>query len=376
MSTLEPIRTWRMAGGDGTRRGVSNAALTLNNKSVTSIKAKGAVTASPVFTEDGRVFIADRAGLLQAFSPAGTLLWSRKLTAGVEASPAIDENCRTICIGTLNGHYSFFDVQYGRQLHSGSYETHDARILADLLYTQDPELVITSIWGKWVLFAVASTKEKPVFEWNGGWNPRAPMAALPGGPAYGIRIESDGNTKGTRLFSIDLKNGKEDTVLFLPAGDESPRRLTSFASPVVSEEILYAVMNGAHDSKLFAIDRNTKKQIWSHELPCTVSTTPALTLDRCLIVAGMDGRVYAIDKEGERRFTYSTDCEYLLASPVCDREGCVVIGDPLGRIHMVEPDGKGRNVTELPRSIEGRPAFSPDGRLFVPCTDGNLYLFE
>ena len=202
------------------------------------------------------------------------------------------------------------------------------------------------------------------------------MAALPGGPAYGIRIESDGNTKGTRLFSTDLTSGKEDTILFLPPGKESPRRLTGFASPVLSEETVYCVINGMHDSKLFAVDRDTQKQIWSYELPCTVSTTPTLTLDRCLIVAGMDGRVYSVGSDGEPRFTYSTDCEYLLASPVCDGEGRVVIGDPLGRIHMIEPDGKGRIVTELPRSVEGRPAFSPDGRLFVPCTDGCVYRFE
>ncbi len=373
---IEPIRIWRMAGGDGTRRGVADATLASEIKQVDVLKAKGAVTASPVFTENKTVHIADRAGFIQAFSPDESLLWREKLNAGVDATPAIDKAGKTICVATLDGHFAFFDAKRGERTSSGGYSVHDARILADLLYTEEPERFITSVWGEWVFFALSPKENQPDREWNAGWNPRAPMAALPGGPAYGIRVESERESKGTRLFSIDVETGKEGTVRFFPAGKETPSRLTSFASPVLTQEIIYAIINGAYDSALFAIDRNTHEEMWSCDLPCTVSTTPALTLDRCVIIAGMDGRVYAIDENGRSRFTYSSNCEYLLSSPVCDKEGRVVIGDPMGRIHIIEPDGEGRVVFEAPRSIEGRPAFSPEGRLFVPCTDGGVHVLK
>ena len=80
------------------------------------------------------------------------------------------------------------------------------------------------------------------------------------------------------------------------------------------------------------------------------------------------------DLQGAKKFEYKTGAMFVLSGPVCDQQDRVFVADNEGKIHRVSMDGKGEVMHEAERSIQGRPAFNPSGKLYVPCTDGKVYV--
>jgi outer membrane protein assembly factor BamB len=90
----------------------------------------------------------------------------------------------------------------------------------------------------------------------------------------------------------------------------------------------------------------------------------------------MNGTLQAVQPDGSLLWRYLTGCEYLLASPVCDARGDCYVGDPNGVVHQVTRQGAGQVLFEAPRSIQARPAFDPQGRLYVPCGDRRVHILS
>ncbi len=49
------------------------------------------------------------------------------------------------------------------------------------------------------------------------------------------------------------------------------------------------------DGRIYFVDLNTGKKIWSYEIGSAISSTPAV-IDNMIIVGAEDGRVYAFEK--------------------------------------------------------------------------------
>lgn len=369
----EAIRTWRTAGGDGSRRGVSNAVLSIPTEPSRVLEAMGALTSSPVFADDGTVFFADRAGYVQSYSLDGRLKWREPLEGGVEATPVLDTKDKTLYVATMNGQIARFDAATGERTGAMRHPDHDPRILSDLLLVRGNRIVY-SLWGKWKFVEHDLGPDGVKFEWDAGLGPRSAMSGMPGGEMFGIRVEDGDESKGTRLFAVDPASGKERSVLFVPT-DEPPKRLNSSAAPVLSDGALYAALNGADNCVLYRLDNETGRIEWSRPLECTVNVTPCISPDGVVVLAGMDGSVRAVNPDGTHRYAYNTGTDYILSAPVCDREGKAALGDPEGRVHVIDSDGNGRVVFEAERAFQARFAFSPKGLLYAPCTDGRVYVF-
>jgi hypothetical protein len=93
-------------------------------------------------------------------------------------------------------------------------------------------------------------------------------------------------------------------------------------------------------------------------------------------VADLRGYVHAVAHDGSRLYRYASGADFLLAGGVCDAGGTMFVGDPLGMVHAIPPNGSGRQVFEIPRSVQARPSFDPAGNLYIPATDRKVYVFR
>ncbi|MBI1390881.1 MAG: PQQ-binding-like beta-propeller repeat protein [bacterium] len=373
--TIEPTRVWRMAGGCASRGSLSSAAFAQSPVMLNALSAQAAATTAPVFAEDGRVFIADRSGAVQAFDPDGTLIWRTDLPGRIEASPALSTDDALLFTGTLDGRVDALNAKTGKI----AWETYlpserDPRILSDVLFSTDPRCVAVSSWGG-KFSALHPESGEIVSQWDAGVVPYAAMTAA-GGALYAIRAEWTGQSQGLRAFKT--QPGEAETSLIFQPAEEGydPRKYTALAAPVSEGVRVYFIVNRMKTSRLIAFGVKDDEQKWSLDLPCNVHADPALGPDGTLTLACMDGRVKQVNAEkGSIEWEYDAKTEYLLSAPARDAKGRAALGDPAGCVHLIEPGGEGKTIFETDRAFQGRAAVAPDGRFFAPCTDGKVYVF-
>lgn len=110
--------------------------------------------------------------------------------------------------------------------------------------------------------------------------------------------------------------------------------------------------------------------------------TPAIASDGTIYIGNAQGILSAIDPKTQKvKWTYQTGADpkqpgfYGLPSfPIVDKTGAVYIGSVDGKMYAVDKDGKllwsyqtGDKITE------SSPAFGPDGTLYFTSMDGYLY---
>ncbi|MDP8244499.1 MAG: PQQ-binding-like beta-propeller repeat protein [Candidatus Hinthialibacter antarcticus] len=378
MSNTQGVTVWRMAGGDPSRCGLSAQSLSKEPKLTDTLKASGSVVGSPVFSQSGSVFIADRAGGVQAYNSDGKLLWRRDLPGGFQASPAINNDASVLYVGSLLGRVHALDAKTGQPVWEVMLPARrDRRIQSDLLYLDEHDAVITSSWGgKFV--ALSGKNGTKTQEWNAGDNPRTAMSASPDGGLYGIRVASSNRGNQIEVFNAVL--GFDETLLYQQAVKGT---VNAFASPVVWHDGVIVPINGNTTCSLKYIYQKKSEPKKLMDLDCCIHATPAVFRDGIdkLFVATMNGDIAALPiyrDQGDIN-NYSTaspaNGEYYLASPVCDASGNAYLGSPQGNLYRFDSEFQRTVIFEGTRAFETQPAISPDGRLYAPCTDGNVFVF-
>lgn len=364
---------WRTAGGDGTRRGLFGGAVRIRPHRARRLTAQAAIQASVVFDEEGRAFVADLAGGVQAFSAQGELLWRVKLHGGISATPAVHPAKPQVFLGTHRGWVYALATAQGATLWKKEIPTRsDPRILSDLLYLPQADAVVMSSWGgRFHALEAASGLER--FSWEAGLSPYAAASAGRDGHLYCLRAVA---SQGVELVRV-TSQGEETILHRLTEEKRGARRTLVAAAPVLDEArgVAYFVINRDQGSLLHAWSLPSNTLLWSLPLPNSVQATPALRKDGTILLADLAGFVQAIGPEGAARFRYASGCEYLLAGGVCEAGGTCFMGDPLGVLHVIDAQGRGRAVFEAKRAIQARPAFGPDGRLYVPSNERTVYGF-
>lgn len=373
------VTVWRMAGGDRSRCGLSTQALSETPKLVQTLKASGSIASAPVFAPNGAVFIADRAGGVQAYNQDGDLLWRRDLPGGFQASPAINVDGSVLYLGSLLGRVHALNAKSGKSIWEELLPANrDRRIQADLLYLDEQHAVITSSWGgKFV--ALSGKDGAKLQEWNAGDNPRSAMSATPNGTLFGVRVAWSRNANHIEVFKTII-GGDESELL-----EETVKgTANSFSAPVVWHDGVIVPINRETQCTLNYIDQQKASPKKLMDLDCCIHATPAVFRDGIdkLFVATMNGGMATLPIFGDQGDTIDlskgsapTEGEYFLASPVCDAKGFCYLGSPQGQFDQIGPDHKKTVLIETNRAFEAQPAFSPDGRIYAPCTNGNVYVF-
>jgi len=163
----------------------------------------------------------------------------------------------------------------------------------------------------------------------------------------------------------------------IPEGARGARRTMVSAAPLLDQarSVIYFIANQDHGCTLHAWSISANRILWSHALKNAVQATPALTQTGTVLVPDLGGSVHGIAPNGSPQFEYRSGCEYLLAGAVSERGGTAWIGDPTGVLHQIDAHGEGRRFFQLNRAIQARASFDPAGKLYVPCTDGRVYVF-
>jgi len=369
---------WRTSGGGNGRMGLFGRDFQPSQASPNRLQAQGGVRASAIFDRHGNVYIADMAGGVQSFGPGGSKRWSITLPVGVSASPALDTADKRLFAGTLDGRVYALDPSNGdRRWETRIPSQSDPRILSDLLHLPKRGAVVLNSWGG-RFHALDEKNGDLLISWDAGISPYASAAALEDETLFALRAVWSDNKAGVEFVQVDPKSGEETERFFQAHGNVKANRLAVAASPVIDESrgVLYFITNIERKGILHAQSISSGETTWSRPFKRFLTATPALLADGSVVIADLDGMVHVLSPEGNPRYRYHTGAEYLLASPVCDRQGRVFIGDPEGRVHIIEPGGVGRILFDTERSIQARAAFSPDGRLYLPSMDGNVYVFS
>lgn len=75
------------------------------------------------------------------------------------------------------------------------------------------------------------------------------------------------------------------------------------SSPVIRDELVYF---GSSDAKVYALDMNTGKEVWSYKTGGSVHSSPAIS-GNALVVGSWDSNVYCLDVgTGEEKWKFST----------------------------------------------------------------------
>lgn len=364
---------WNVAGGAG-RGGFFRAPVRLTSGAPRQLATRGAVLGSAVFDKDDRIFVADMAGWVHAFTSLGRVLWHVQLDSGVSASPALDPQAGLLFIGTHAGSVYALRAADGTKTWQQKLPSQtDPRILADLLYVPARNRLVLSSWGGQFHSLDATTGEMRQ-GWDAGLWPQAGACADAHGNVYCLRAVGN---EGIAFLRV-LAQGGEETIHLQREGSRGAKRMLVGAAPVLDESrgVACAIFNRDRDCEVLAWSLGDRRNIWRRPLPATIAATPAIGPAGMFIFALMDGSVHAFGPDGEPGFVYPTGSDYLLSGPVCSADGHTFVADPLGRLHVLDGSGNGTPIFEAPRSIQARPAFDSKGNLHVPSTNRAVYVFE
>jgi outer membrane protein assembly factor BamB len=175
-------------------------------------------------------------------------------------------------------------------------------------------------------------------------------------------VVSDGvayisNFRGT-VFAVSMRSGKLVWHHATPRGEMA-------ASPAVWRDQL--IVHGM-DGHVWALDRQTGRVRWHRTIGSPIESSP-------VIWHGVDyfgswnGELYALDVRTHRlRWTHYLGAKTTSSAAIAD--GTVYIGDYGGRVWAVSArSGRTRWVRHVNGRVYGTPALS-HGRVFVPSSDG------
>lgn len=303
------------------------------------------------------VYVADDRGTLHAIDLAtGKNKWKYVSEGGFEVTPLVMDG--RVYLGDLAGLFHCVSAKDGKKVWTFDSEN-GIHSSANAVFTADgPRLLFGNDGGQ---ILCLNTDGKKVWDAQAGdrVNSAPSIAAIKGEPAA-LFSGCDAH-----LRAIQVKDGKEvfDTDLGALSGgspavagdriyvgtdqghvlcfDTAGKQLWDFdqvgdhamvyASPAVSDGVVVA---GARDRKVYGLDANTGKPLWSLPTRGEVDSSALITGGRAY-VGSKDKKLYAIDlKTGKSQWEFPAS-RGITASP-CIAENVLVIGDTRGAVYCLE----------------------------------------
>ena len=186
--------------------------------------------------------------------------------------------------------------------------------------------------------------------WGERWRFRA-SGEIHASPAYADGVVTFTDTKG-KLYGVNAATGK---LLW----DKTLHSVTSSA-PVFGDGRVWL---GMHPDKLVAFDRGTGAELRTSRVRATIGGVAYATANG--VLRPEQPVTAAAPATAEAATTRS--------QPV-RASGVTYLGYQDGALRAFDASGAETWATTLPAAVEGTPAIA-DGKLYVPCADGSLYVF-
>ena len=135
------------------------------------------------------------------------------------------------------------------------------------------------------------------------------------------------------------------------------------------------------DGRIYTIDPNDGTQVWVYDANSPVMSSPTVGPDGSIYVGCQNGKLYAIDKDGNLRWTHTTD-SFIYSTPATD-DGTVFVGSTDGALYALGADGSELWSFEIagPGQVGGAilasPAVGNNGTVYIMGVyDPNLYAID
>jgi outer membrane protein assembly factor BamB len=345
----KPSTDWPIFRGNALQTGVAQSKLPDQLGIRWKLKTKEGIEGTPAIA-DGAVYIGSLDEHLYALELAtGKEKWKYK--AAPFKAPASVRN-GYVYIGDSDGIFHCVDAANGKQ--RWTFKT-EAEISGGANFADDAVLFGS---GDETLYCLSSKDGKERWRFK-----------VPGGPVLGSPAIVDGRTFAagcdSTLHVLELATGKElasvelggqiaataaivgdhmyvgtMTNQFLGINWKKPeivwtfeaqrRQQPFFASTAVSDKLVIA---GSRDKRVYGLDRQTGKQVWSFETKNRIDSSPVIVGNR-ILVGSLDGNLYVLDLAKGTEVTRFELGSPIVGSPAI-AEGCLVVGTDDGTIYCL-----------------------------------------
>ncbi len=325
--------------------------------SVGSGSSKDRVKLVP-FVHGGRVYVANREGVIQALdSSSGRAIWSVE-KEGLEISGGPGAGEGLALVGTSNGEVVALSAQDGS-------EKWRARVSSEVLSVPKAAMgvvVVHTIDGKLFAIDAADGKVKwiydrsiPVLTLHGNSSPVISGSAVICGFASG------------KLIAFDLENGQQmwESTIAVPTGRSELERMVDIdGDPVLQNGMIYVA---TYQGQLAAVSEDSGNVIWRRKL----SSYAGLGADHeNLYVSDAEDKVWAIDPKNSSSLWKQSKLHGRRLSAPAVLGNYVVVGDFEGYLHWMSPED-GHMVART--RVGDQPITTPpviDGKVAYVLGDG------
>ncbi|MCK5314587.1 MAG: PQQ-like beta-propeller repeat protein [Anaerolineales bacterium] len=164
------------------------------------------------------------------------------------------------------------------------------------------------------------------------------------------------------VYAINLTNGLEQWRSPL----EGDNNRTFYSRPTLTSDNQLLV--GSYDKILYSLNPDNGVELWSYTGATDRYVGNPLTIDDNIYAPNADTMLYAINLQGNVQWTFETKDGPQWAQPISDPEcTCIYLPSTNHRIYSIDALNGSENwqTEELGGSINGIPAFNPEGVLYV-----------
>jgi len=210
----------------------------------------------------------------------------------------------------------------------------------------------------------------------------APLVNWPGMTSDGTNVYL---ASGEYVYVIRASDGQGLTMQ-TPEG-QLPRRFPAradanvafYGAPALTPDGQMIVGNAStmgNDYLLYSVDPATATPKWTFLNNQGIWLTGAVVDEETIYAPSGDGKVYAFDFEGKKRWESLVSDDALWSSPVINGNSIYIATLSHDVIALDPATGKQRWKIALDNAIIGAPALSADGTLYVGTLSGNLYAID
>jgi len=309
----------------------------------------------------GKVFVADREGLVQARDAAtGDLIWETETEYQFSAGPGTGNS--TVIFATSNAEVVAFSLETGEKQWVSSVSS---EVLANPVIAKN-SVIIRTTDGKLTALSEKDGSELWVFE-------RSVPALSIRGTGTPIIVEDKviaGYANG-KLLALRLSDGKNswETSIAIPSGRSEIERLVDLdVDPVETDGVIF--ISSYQGGTTAVLDLNGDV-LWRNK---DVSSYSGLSYDwRYLYVSDTASHVWQLD-QGSGRSLWKQDELYnrMLSTPVA-YDDYVVVGDFEGYIHwLAVSDGRQLGRIEIAGSAINTKPVVVNNIVYIYAKDGTL----
>ncbi len=316
------------------------------------------------FVTDGRVYVANREGVIKALdSSNGRVIWKVE-KEGLEISGGPGAGEGLVLVGTSNGEVLALSAQDGSEVWS-------SRVSSEVLSVPKAALgmvVVHTVDGKLYALNVSDGKiawmydrSIPVLTLHGSSSPVISGSKVFCGFANG------------KLIAFDLESGQQywEATIAVPSGRSELERMVDIdGDPVVQGGVVYVA---TYQGQLAAVDVSSGDVVWRREL----SSYAGLGADyKNLYVSDAEDNVWAIDPNNSSSMWKQDKLHgRKLTAPAVLGE-YIVVGDFEGYLHWLSPeDGRMLARTRVGSMSITTPPFIDGSVAYVLGDGGELAAF-